>query len=101
MTGVEEMYIPVEDADESHREKTLTAAEKKRRHEREVQEAREKVVAQVNHWVKFYSGHERYFAVGKVVPEKDVQEESPKVERKLCEGAQKNRPKRSELNKQL
>lgn len=101
MRGVEEMYIPIEDADESHRERTLTAAEKKRRHEKEVQEAREKVAAQVNHWVKFYSGHEKYFAVGKVVPEKDGQEQSPRQVRRLCEGAQKNRPKRSELNKQL
>jgi hypothetical protein len=100
MAGVEEMYIPVEDADESHREKTLTATEKRLRHEKEVQEAREKVVAQVNHWVRFYSGHEKYFAVGKVVPEQG-QEEEEREERKLCEGAQKNRPKRSELNKQL
>lgn len=100
MTGVEEMYIPIEDADDSHRERTLTAAEKKLRHEREVQEAREKVAAHVNHWVNFYSSHEKYFAVGKVIPERDGQEESPE-ERKLCEGAQKNRPKRSELNKQL
>lgn len=100
MTGVEEMYIPIEDADDSHRERTLTAAEKKLRHEREVQEAREKVAAQVNHWVNFYSSHEKYFAVGRVIPERDGQEESPE-ERKLCEGAQKNRPKRSELNKQL
>uniref|UniRef100_A0A093UUU1 Membrane steroid-binding protein 2 n=1 Tax=Talaromyces marneffei PM1 TaxID=1077442 RepID=A0A093UUU1_TALMA len=101
MTGVEEMYIPVEDADESHREKTLTAAEKKARHEREVQEAMEKVRAQVDHWVKFYSGHQKYFAVGKVVPEPGQEEEEQREERKLCEGAQKNRPKRSEMNKQL
>lgn len=100
MAGVEEMYIPVEDADESHREKTLTATEKRLRHEKEVQEAREKMVAQVNHWVMFYSGHEKYFAVGKVVSEQG-QEEEEREERKLCEGAQKNRPKRSELNKQL
>ncbi|EED21444.1 heme/steroid binding domain protein, putative [Talaromyces stipitatus ATCC 10500] len=101
MTGVEELYIPIEDADDSHREKSLTPGEKKRRHEREVQEAREKVAAQVDHWVKFYSNHNKYFAVGKVVPEKDQEEVREKKEWKLCESAQQNRPKRSELNKQL
>lgn len=100
MTGVEEMYIPIEDADDSHREKSLTAIEKRLRHEKEVREARERVQAQVDHWVRFYSTHQKYFAVGKVVPE-DTDEEPQTEKRELCESAQQNRPRRSELNQQL
>jgi predicted heme/steroid binding protein len=101
MTGVEEMFIPIEDANDSHREMTLTFTEKHLRREKEHKKARENVDAQVKHWVRFYSGHEKYFAVGKVIPEKDEKGEGETPKRVLCEGAQKNRPLRSELNKKL
>ncbi|KAH8698618.1 putative heme/steroid binding domain protein [Talaromyces proteolyticus] len=99
MTGVEEMYIPIEDDDDSQHERALTKGEKQRRHEAEVNEAREKVRAQVSHWVGFYSNHKKYFAVGHVILEDDEDRETEKLV--LCEGAQHNRPRRSELNKQL
>ncbi|OKL63629.1 hypothetical protein UA08_00951 [Talaromyces atroroseus] len=101
MTGVEEMYIPIEDDNDSHREMTLTFTEKNLRRERERREAREKVDAQVKHWLRFYSGHEKYFAVGKVIPEETGAADGEGEKRVLCEGAQKNRPLRSDLNKKL
>lgn len=103
MTGVEELYIPIEDDNDSHREMTLTFAEKTQRREAELKQAKQNVKAQVQHWVRFYSNHKKYFAVGKVIPEPDStgEEEKTKVKRELCEGAQKNRPKRSELNAKL
>ncbi|CRG89542.1 hypothetical protein PISL3812_06578 [Talaromyces islandicus] len=97
MRGVEEMYIPIEDDDSSHREQRLTKGEKQRRREKELIEAQEKVQAQLGHWVNFFSNHKKYFAVGKVIAEDDEHLEK----RDLCEGAQHNRPRRSELNSQL
>jgi len=97
MRGAEEMYIPIEDDDTSHREQRLTKGEKQRRHERELVEAQEKVNAQLNHWLNFFSNHKKYFAVGNVILEDHEQLEK----RVLCEGAQHNRPRRSELNEQL
>ena len=94
--------IPVEDADDSHRERTLTAAEKRSRREREAREARDKVDAQVEHWLRFYSSHEKYFPVGKVIITGEKGHgQKDQENRKLCEGAQKNRPRRSDLNKQI
>jgi predicted heme/steroid binding protein len=95
MTGVEELYIPIEDDDESSKERALNPREKEARREQEEREAREKVVAQVQHWVNFFGGHRKYFAVGKVIPEGKRRLEK----RMLCEGAQANRPRRSDLNK--
>lgn len=97
MTGVEQLYIPIEDDDDSHRERTLTFKEKNLRRERELQQAREQVEAQVNHWVRFYASHDKYFVAGKVIPDSSTEETEEK--RELCEGAQQNRPRRSDLNK--
>lgn len=97
MRGVEEMYIPIEDDDGSPREQRLTKGEKQRRHERELVEAQEKVQAQLGHWLNFFSTHQKYFVVGNVIRDEDEHLEK----RALCEGAQHNRPRRSELNKQV
>lgn len=100
MRGVEEMYIPIEDDDASHREQRLTKGEKQRRHDKELAEAQEKVQAQLGHWLNFFANHQKYFAVGKVIRDDDDDDGDSEL-RVLCEGAQHNRPKRSELNQQL
>lgn len=104
LDGVEEMFIPVEDDDEPEE---LSSRERKLRREREVREAKSKVRAQVAHWENFFRNHKKYFEVGKVVnvaPEDDASTEShpppkSKSKRPLCEAAEKNRPKRKDLEK--
>ncbi|KAK2751061.1 hypothetical protein FQN57_000136 [Myotisia sp. PD_48] len=92
MTGVEIMYIPIEDVEDEG----LSNAEKKIRRERELRAAKANVRKQVKHWQDFFAGHAKYFEVGKLVGE-PVDEQKGK--RELCDAAKKNRPKRSELNK--
>ncbi|KAK2813836.1 hypothetical protein FQN50_000237 [Emmonsiellopsis sp. PD_5] len=98
LRGVYEMYMPVEDDGGSEVERGLSKGEKKVRREREVREAREKVRGQVEHWVGFFRGHERYFEVGRVVGGEVGRGEG---RRELCEYAAKMRPKRSRINEQL
>ncbi|KAL1978235.1 hypothetical protein VTN31DRAFT_1094 [Thermomyces dupontii] len=100
LRGVEEMYIPIEDDDDSPHERSLSAFHKEQRAKQERDEALEKVRAQVKHWVEFYSNHQKYFPIGKVVSDGKPKEDDGKV-RPLCEGAKRNRPKRSELNRKF
>jgi predicted heme/steroid binding protein len=87
MRGVETMFVPVEDVEES-----LTTGQKKIRHEKELREAKAKVEKAVNRWESFFRNHKTYFEAGKVVGEPLTEEPWP-----LCESAQKQRPKRSSL----
>ncbi|OAX80540.1 hypothetical protein ACJ72_05129 [Emergomyces africanus] len=96
--GVELMFTPIEDDDESPVEMGMSKAQKKIRREREMREARERVWKQVKHWQDFFANHKDYFEVGQVVGI-DVMMEGP--ERELCESAQKRRPKRSSLNNEV
>jgi predicted heme/steroid binding protein len=85
LRGVEEIYIPVEDPDEE-----ISSSEKKLRAERERREAKKRVLKEVNKWQNFYQNHKKYFEVGRLVGVPEYTEEPPK----LCEPAQKGRPKR-------
>ena len=52
-----------------------------------------KVYKDVKHWEDFYTNSDKYHKVGRVVREEGWLEKLPK--RKLCEKAQKSRPKRN------
>ncbi|KAI9044022.1 putative heme/steroid binding domain protein [Aspergillus affinis] len=93
MTGVEDMFIPIENDPEE--EKTLSSGEKKTRREQDLRMARNQVHKQVQHWENFFRNHKKYFEVGKVVGLEDL----PKETRELCEQAKQQRPKRKNLNK--
>lgn len=91
MRGVEEMYIPLEDAE---CDKKLSAAEKKIRRERDVRVARKKVQETVEGWAVMFRGEggKKYFPVGEVVREKGWLEKLPA--RELCRRAQNLRKPR-------
>ncbi|KAI1936233.1 hypothetical protein LOZ66_004690 [Ophidiomyces ophidiicola] len=98
MSGVEEMFIPIEDDDDSVVEKALSKAAKKIRRERELREARQMVYKQVKHWVDFYGKNDKYFYVGTLVSEQKGENPDIKQEkRQLCEKAKQDRPRRSKL----
>ncbi|BCR86791.1 putative heme/steroid binding domain protein [Aspergillus chevalieri] len=87
LSGVEEMFIPVDDEEEVGR---LSSGERKIRREQDVRMARARVRKQVAHWEGFFRNHKKYFEVGRVVGLEEV----PKVERELCRAAQQQRPQR-------
>lgn len=90
MRGAEEVYLPVEDLEDE----ALSSGEKKTRAERERREARKKVIGEVQNWENFYRNSKKYYEVGKVVGIEDHAGEPPR----LCDVAQKGRPKRSKMN---
>ena len=92
LRGVEEMFIPLPADPNDPEERKLTNAQKKIRAEREKRQAREKVYKGVKHWEDFYTNSDKYHKVGRVVREEGWLEKLPK--KKLCEKAQKSRPKR-------
>ena len=89
LTGVEEMFIPVDDEDDVE---GLSSGEKKVRRERDVRTAKGKVRRTVQHWERFFRNNKKYFEVGRVVGLEDV----PKVKRELCQAAEEQRPRRKE-----
>ncbi|KAJ5167474.1 uncharacterized protein N7482_006255 [Penicillium canariense] len=91
LIGAEEMFMPVEDVEEAG----ITNAQKKLRLEREIRSARTAVGKTVSRWEGFFRNHKKYFQVGKVLDDGVVDPEKGK--RVLCEGAQKQRQKRSEM----
>ena len=95
LVGVEEMFVPVEDVDVGV-DGGITSAEKKVRREREVRLARAQVEKTVARWEGFFRNHKKYFQVGRVV-DVDQRRDLDWGRRKLCEGAQAQRPKRSEM----
>ncbi len=106
LKGVERMYIPVEDEDDQEGEdvggeggsgKRMSSGERKTRREQDMREARRKVRAEVERWSRFYGNSDKYFEVGRVVVgATDDGSDMPK----LCEAAEKARPRRSQMNKQ-
>ncbi|KAJ5991788.1 Cytochrome b5 [Penicillium sp. IBT 35674x] len=90
LSGVEEMFMPVEDVEES-----LTSAEKKVRREREMRHAKAQIAQTVARWEKFFGNSKKYFRAGKVV---GVEKDAEDGKRILCGSAQNQRPKRSEMN---
>lgn len=89
MRGVEEMHIPVDDPEV---DKHFSAKELEELKKKEVEEARQKVHDQLSHWVNFFARSPKYPKVGTVKREKGWLEKEPK--KKLCDQAQKGRPKR-------
>ena len=87
LTGVEEMFIPVDEEEEVQR---LSSGERKIRREQDVRMARAKVRKQVQHWEGFFRNHKKYFEVGEVVGLEEV----PSVKRELCLAAVQQRPQR-------
>lgn len=94
LVGVEEMFVPVEDVEEEG----LTKGQKKIRKEREVRLARQLVEKTVARWEGFFRNHAKYFQVGRVSGD-DGQDDEERGKRSLCEAAQSQRPKRSEMEK--
>ena len=94
MVGVEEMFLPVEDVENEQ----ITMAERALRHERELRLAKEQIEKTVLRWQNFFRNHKRYFQVGLVEDDGTVDPEKGK--RVLCEGAKKQRPKRSEMTEE-
>ncbi|KAJ5099987.1 hypothetical protein N7532_006988 [Penicillium argentinense] len=91
LLGAEEMFLPVEDVEDEG----ITSAQKKIRREKEVRVAKQQVHKTVARWESFFRNHKRYFQVGRVIDDGDGNERKGK--RPLCEGAQGQRPKRSEM----
>ncbi|GIJ83394.1 hypothetical protein Asppvi_002214 [Aspergillus pseudoviridinutans] len=90
LTGVEEMFIPLEDEEE---DKKLSSGERKIRREQDRRVALGKVQKQVAHWENFFRNHKKYFEVGKVVGLEDL----PKEKRELCKVAKQQRPKKRDV----
>ncbi|KAH1498302.1 hypothetical protein LV164_006210 [Aspergillus fumigatus] len=90
LTGVEEMFIPLENEEE---DKKLSSGERKIRREQDRRVALGKVRKQVAHWENFFRNHKKYFAVGKVVGLENL----PKEKRELCKAARQQRPKKREV----
>ncbi|CEO59483.1 hypothetical protein PMG11_04158 [Penicillium brasilianum] len=94
LIGAEELFVPVEDVEDEG----ITRAQKKIRREREVRLARTAVEKTVDRWEGFFRNHKKYFQVGRVLDDGVVDLEKGK--RVLCESAQKQRPKRSEMKEE-
>jgi predicted heme/steroid binding protein len=95
LTGVEEMFMPLEDEEDFQRDedKKLSSGERKIRREQDKRVAFGKVRKQVDHWVNFFRNHKKYFEVGRVVGLEDL----PREERELCKAARQQRPKRRDV----
>ncbi|KAJ6111180.1 hypothetical protein N7486_003415 [Penicillium sp. IBT 16267x] len=91
LTGVEEMFMPVEDVENE----SLTSAEKKVRREREMRHAKAQIAQTVARWEGFFGNSKKYFRAGKVV---GVEKDAEDGKRVLCGAAQNQRPKRSEMD---
>ena len=89
MRGVEIMFMPVEDVENE----SITSAQKKIRREKELRAAKARVEGAVKRWTEFFSNHKKYFEAGRVVEDGGIVGEPWP----LCEGAQKQRPKRSAM----
>jgi len=91
LRGVEDMFVPVEDLEE---EVGMTKSEVKNRRAQERRRARKEVAEAIDGWAKLFRGDKAkpYFKVGEVKREEGWLEKLPR--RKLCEAAEKARPKR-------
>ncbi|RAL16924.1 putative heme/steroid binding domain protein [Aspergillus homomorphus CBS 101889] len=91
LTGVEEMFMPVDDPAELA---ALSSGERKKRREQDVRYARSRIERAVSHWQNFFRNHKRYFEVGRVVG-LEVSGEGEK--RELCQAARQQRPTRKQV----
>ena len=92
------MFIPVEDLEEKVEEgkQGLSTGERKIRKEREAREAKRRVQKEVDRWVRFYRDSDKYFEVGRVVGV-EVEEQGRGQVPRLCDAAEKARPRRSQM----
>ncbi|CAJ2511783.1 Uu.00g074080.m01.CDS01 [Anthostomella pinea] len=89
MRGVEDMYLPLDDAEV---DKHWTAADMAALREKELAEARRRVHEGLLHWVKFFENNAKYPRVGYVKREEGWLEREPR--RELCKTAAKGRKPR-------
>ncbi|ODA82100.1 hypothetical protein RJ55_00605 [Drechmeria coniospora] len=89
MRGVEEMFLPLDDAETDAQ---WTAAELAELRVEERAAAEEKVHGALKHWVDFFANSKKYIKVGHLVVEPDWLEKQPR--RELCKKAQGGRKKR-------
>ncbi|KAJ5704215.1 hypothetical protein N7493_011353 [Penicillium malachiteum] len=92
LTGVEEMFLPVEDVENEG----LTSGELKIRREQDLRFAREQIEKTIKRWDGFFRNSKKYFPVGVIVGS-DPKSDPEVGKRELCESAQRQRPKRSEM----
>ncbi len=90
LRGAEDIYIPIDDPAED-----ISSGARKTRAEKERREARKRVLQEVNKWEAFYRNHKKYTEVGKLVGVPEYTGDPPK----LCDSAQKGRPKRKNMKK--
>ena len=91
LRGAEEVYMVLDEDGDDEADEGLSSGERKVRAERERREARKKVQKEVEKWVNFYRDSKKYVEVGRLVGVPETFEGDPP---KLCENAQKGRPKR-------
>ncbi|KAI9817447.1 MAG: hypothetical protein M1827_001057 [Pycnora praestabilis] len=87
LEGVERMFLSVEyDSDNNPQ-----------RRADELRLAHQKVADTVKHWENFFRNHRKYFWVGRVIEEEDIEgEEEKEPRRRLCDKAEASRPRRAE-----
>ncbi|OCT50259.1 putative heme/steroid binding domain protein [Cladophialophora carrionii] len=90
LRGAEWIYLPIEDDPDED----ISSGARKLRAEKERRDAKKKVLTEVSKWEEFYRNHQKYFEVGKLVGVPEYAGEAPK----LCEPAEKGRPKRKNMN---
>ncbi|KAI9158575.1 heme/steroid binding domain-containing protein [Paramyrothecium foliicola] len=89
MRGVEDMYLPIEDADAVAQWNPEKLAIKRAR---ELEKAKKRAHDALQHWVDFFGNSKKYTKVGYVKRDKNWLDKEPK--RALCAAAQQGRPKR-------
>ncbi|KAJ2980131.1 hypothetical protein NQ176_g2825 [Zarea fungicola] len=89
MRGLEEMFLPLDDAEIDSQ---WTSAEMKELKARELQQAKERVHKTLKHWVDFFTNSPKYQKVGYLKRDEDWLERLPYPE--LCQSAKDKRKKR-------
>ena len=98
LRGAEEVYMVVDGEGDDGVEEGLSSGERKVRAERERREAKKKVKKEVEKWVDFYRNSQKYGEVGRLVGVPETFAGDPP---KLCENAQKGRPRRKRKEQKL
>ncbi|KAI1107392.1 cytochrome b5 [Jackrogersella minutella] len=89
LRGVEDMFLPLDDAGVDAR---FAAAELAALKEKELDEARERADEALRHWIRFFENSPKYAKVGYLKREKNWLDKEPR--RQLCESAAKGRKPR-------
>lgn len=98
LTGAEQLFVPIEDVEGEN----LSVAGKKKREAKELALARAQVDGAVARWEGFFRNHKKYFQVGRIPDYESYKTSDPQFgKRDLCESAQRQRPKRSEVLEEM